>query len=87
MNRTLIPALCILAFLIGVTDLQAPEITERDLFGYEAYRIAENGAILDRDGAMKGWFQRDTIYDTMWNERYVVIQGKKLRPLSDSRGG
>ncbi|HEY3276158.1 MAG TPA: hypothetical protein VGJ94_06025 [Syntrophorhabdaceae bacterium] len=87
MNKTLIPALYILAFLVAVPDLQAPEITERDLSGYEAYRIAENGAIIDRDGAMKGWFHGDTIYDTMWNEQYVVMEGKKLRPVSGGRGG
>jgi hypothetical protein len=37
-----------IALCLMVTDLHAPEIEERDIFGYDAYRVAENGAILTK---------------------------------------
>ncbi len=55
-----------------VTDLHAPEIEERDIFGYDAYRVAENGAILDKDGAIRGWVLGSTAYNPNWDKRYVI---------------
>ncbi len=62
-------AMCLLMF---VSDLHAPEITERDIFGYVAYRVAEGGAILDGNGVVRGWMQGSTVYDPSWDVRYVI---------------
>ncbi|OQB76606.1 MAG: hypothetical protein BWX92_01669 [Deltaproteobacteria bacterium ADurb.Bin135] len=64
----LVIALC----LVFIADLHAPEITERDIFGYVAYRVAEGGTILDGDGAVRGWILGDTVYDPSWDVRYVI---------------
>jgi len=62
-------AMCLLMF---VSDLHAPEITERDMFGYALYRVAECGAILDEDGVVRGWMQGSTVYDPSWDVRHVI---------------
>jgi len=62
-------AMCLLMF---VSDLHAPEITKRDIFGYVAYRVAEGGAILDEDGVVRGWMQGSKVYDPSWDVRYVI---------------
>jgi len=64
-------AMCLLLF---IPDLHAPEITERDMFGYDAYRVAEGGAILDADGVVRGWVQGGTVYDPGWDVRYVISE-------------
>jgi len=58
--------------LLFIPDLHAPEITERDMFGYEVYRVAEGGAILDADGVVRGWVQGSTVYDQGWDEKFHV---------------
>ncbi|MEI6153217.1 MAG: hypothetical protein WCQ90_03935 [Deltaproteobacteria bacterium] len=75
-----------LCFLTPVPELQAPEITEHDIFGYDTYRVAEDGAIFDRDGTIKGWVHGNTVYDAGWNEKYI-IRGNRLHGANiDSRG-
>ena len=73
----LVIALC----LVFIADLHAPEITERDILGYDAYRVAEGGAILDADGVIRGWILGSTVYDPSWDARYV-IPGKVKRGKS-----
>lgn len=68
----------ILCFLIPVPELQAPEITEHDMHGYDTYRVAEDGAIVDRDGAIKGWVHGNTVYDAQWNEKYIILEKATL---------
>lgn len=72
----------ILCLLIVVPELQAPEITEGEIIGYDAYHVADNGAILDRDGAIKGWMHGNTIYDTQWNSKYHM-RGNRLCRISE----
>ncbi|MBA4391809.1 MAG: hypothetical protein C0399_12860 [Syntrophus sp. (in: bacteria)] len=67
----------ILCLLIVVPELQAPEMNEHEIIGYDAYQVADNGAILDRDGIIKGWMHGSTIYDTQWNIKYH-IRGNRL---------
>lgn len=69
MNKTIVYMLFILFFLVSATDLQAPEITARDIFGFDPYRIAENGSVLNNDGAVKGWVCGNTVYDVHGNAR------------------
>jgi hypothetical protein len=61
-----LPVLC----FCSMTELMAPETTERDVFGYESYRIEGNGVICDKGGVIKGWMHGNTVYDTQWNVRY-----------------
>jgi hypothetical protein len=70
MYKVIFYMLFILFFLVSATDLQAPVITARDIFGFDAYRIAENGSILDKDGDVRGWICGNTVYDAQWNVRY-----------------
>jgi hypothetical protein len=70
MYKTIFYVLLILFFLVSTTDLQAPEITARDILGFDAYRIAENGSIRDKDGAVKGWICGNIVYDARWNIRH-----------------
>lgn len=70
MNKTIVYILFILFFLVAATDLQAPEITARDILGFDAYRVVENGSIMDKDGAVKGWVCGNTVYDTGWDVRH-----------------
>jgi hypothetical protein len=77
---------CILCFLILAPELQAPEITERDMLGYNAYHVAESGAILDRDGIIKGWFHANAIYDAQWNIKYHV-HGNRLSEVDEDQAG
>jgi hypothetical protein len=58
---------------------QAPELTERDIFGYEAYRVAESGAILDRNDVIKGWIKDNRVYDAVWNEQHFDRETKADR--------
>jgi len=67
----------ILCLLIMVPELQAPEMTEHEIIGYDAYHVADNGAILDRDGIIKGWMHGNIVYDTQWNMKYQ-INGSRL---------
>lgn len=76
----------ILCLLILVPELQAPEITEHDMFGYDTYRVSENGAIFDRDGAIKGWVHDNTVYDAQWNEKYIILENRLHSADIDSRG-
>lgn len=68
-NKTIFCILFILFILVSATDLQAPEITAYDIFGFDPYRVAEDGSILDKDGAVKGWICGNTVHDTQWNVR------------------
>ncbi|HNQ62590.1 MAG: hypothetical protein ILNGONEN_01255 [Syntrophorhabdaceae bacterium] len=70
--------LCICSF---GTELMAPEITERDIFGFESYNIEEDGAIRDSDGAIKGWFTKNAVYDEYW--RCVMLL--EIRPVTGHR--
>jgi hypothetical protein len=70
MNKTIVYILFILFVLVSATDLQAPEITARDIFGFDAYRVADDGSIQDKDGVVKGWVCGNTVYDARWNVRY-----------------
>ncbi|MCX5811703.1 MAG: hypothetical protein NT178_04060 [Proteobacteria bacterium] len=70
MYKTIFYVLFILFFLMTVTDLQAPEITSRDILGFDAYWVAEDGSILDKDGAIRGWICGNTVYDAQWNIKY-----------------
>ena len=67
----------ILCFLALVPELQAPEITERNIHGFDTYHVAESGAILDKEGTIKGWFHDNAIYDAQWNIKYHV-HGNRL---------
>ncbi len=62
-------AMCLLLF---ISELHAPELTERDIFGYNTYRVAEGGAILDEDGVVRGWVLGSTVYDPSWDKMYVI---------------
>jgi len=64
--------LSIMCLLMFIPDLHAPELTERDIFGYALYRVTEGGAILDEDGVVRGWVQGGTVYDPSWDVRYVI---------------
>jgi hypothetical protein len=70
MYKTISCILFILFILISATDLQAPEITVRDILGFDAYRVAEDGSILDKEGDVKGWVCGNTVYDAQWNVKY-----------------
>ncbi len=70
MYKTISCILFILFILVSATDLQAPEITARDILGFDAYRVAENSSIQDKDGAVKGWICGNTVYDAQWNVRH-----------------
>jgi hypothetical protein len=70
MYKTVFIMLFILVFWVSVTDLQAPEITARDILGFDAYRVAENGSIQDKNGAIKGWICGNAVYDAGWNVRH-----------------
>ncbi len=72
----------ILCLLIVVPELQAPEMTEHEIIGYDVYHVADNGAILDRDGIIKGWMHGNTVYDTQWNIKYH-INGSRLCRIGD----
>ena len=61
----------------SATELMAPELTERDIFGYESYRIEESGAICDKNGTIKGWIHGNALYDAQWNFKYFIY-GKRL---------
>jgi len=65
------------------TELMAPEITERDIFGFESYNIEENGAVRDRDGAIKGWITEKAFYDAYWNIRCHIHEGQRYRAEQD----
>ncbi len=79
MVKSILPVLLILLFFaLAPPDSQAPELTERDIYGYDTYRVSESGAILDKDGAIKGWFKDNRVYDTQWNEE---------PPLTPKRSG
>jgi len=69
-----------------VTDLMAPETTERDVFGFESYRVKENGSICDKDGTIRGWVTENIVYDAHWNIRYH-IHGDKLCKAKEDRKG
>lgn len=69
MYKIIFCMLFILFCLVSATDLQAPEITARDILGFDAYRVAENGSIQDKDGTVKGWICGNTVYDAQWNVR------------------
>jgi len=70
MYKTIFCILSILFILVSATDLQAPEITSHDIFGFDIYRIAEDGSILNKDGAVKGWVCGNTIYDAQGKIRH-----------------
>lgn len=69
----------ILCLWIVVPELQAPEMTEYEIIGYDAYHVADNGAIIDRDGTIKGWMHGNIIYDTQWNNTYHIHDGRLCR--------
>ena len=73
----------ILCFLIPVSELQAPEITGHDMHGYDTYRVAEDGAIFDRDGAIKGWIHGNTVYDAGWHDKYIIDNNRLYRTGKD----
>lgn len=56
--------------------LTVTEITEHDMHGYDTYRVAEDGAIFDRDGAIKGWVHGNTVYDAGWDEKYIILENR-----------
>lgn len=76
----------ILCLLIVVSELQAPEVTEHNMFGYGIYRVAENGAIFDGDGTIRGWIHGNTAYDAQWNEKYIILENRLHSSDIDSRG-
>jgi hypothetical protein len=69
--------------LLWTPDLQAPEIAERDLFGFTPYRIAEDGSVADAEGAVRGWIREDRIYDAQWNVMYRVDGPRLSRVAQD----
>jgi hypothetical protein len=69
--------------LLWVPDLQAPEITGRDIFGFDPYRIAADGAIVDSDGAVRGWIRGNAIYDAQWNVRYRINENRLCKVGED----
>ncbi|MBP7508256.1 MAG: hypothetical protein KA807_10565 [Prolixibacteraceae bacterium] len=71
-KRTIVTLSLAIAICLMVSDLHAPEITQRDILGYDPYRVAESGAILDTDGAIRGWVLGSTVYDPSWDKRYVI---------------
>ena len=71
-----------LLVLLWVSDLQAPEITGRDIFGFEPYRLVADGTMIDAEGAAKGWIRDDVVYDANWKVRYR-IDGKKLLKVAE----
>lgn len=75
-------AMCLLLF---IPDLQAPEITERDMYGYESYNIEEDGAVCNRGGAIKGWITENAVYDAYWNIRYHIHEGRHYRAEEGER--
>jgi len=73
MKRLIVTAFlaAVILFML-IPDSYAPEITEHDIMGYDTYRVAEGGAILDADGVLKGWVLGSTVYDTGWDVKYVI---------------
>ena len=71
-KRTIVTLSLAIAICLMVSDLHAPEITQRDILGYDPYRVAESGAILDTDGAIRGWVLGSTVYEPSWDVRYVI---------------
>jgi hypothetical protein len=69
MYKTVFCIVFILLCLGSATELQAPEITARDIFGFDPYRVAEDGSIQDKDGDVRGWVCGNTVYDAQWNVR------------------
>jgi len=69
MYKTIVYVLFIMFFLVSATDLLAPEITARDIFEFEVYRVDEDGPILNKDGAVKGCICGNTVYDAGWNKK------------------
>lgn len=67
---------CMVLMLIHASDLKAPEIRERDRYGYEPFHVAESGAIIDDEGVIHGWVSGDSVYDVHWNVKYRVHEGK-----------
>ena len=76
-------ALFMLFSLVWAPDLQAPEIRGRDIFGFDPYRITADGAIVDSDGAVRGWINGDTVYDTQWNVRYRINENRLCKVEED----
>ncbi len=75
MKRLIVTAFLAASIMfILIPDSYAPEITERDIMGYDIYRVAEGGAILDADGVLKGWALGSTVYDTGWEVKYVITK-------------
>ncbi|HQJ95391.1 MAG TPA: hypothetical protein PLT06_11225 [Syntrophorhabdaceae bacterium] len=75
MKRLIVTAFLAAAIMFMlIPDSYAPEITERDIMGYDTYRVAEGGAILDADGVLKGWVLGSTVYDTGWDVKYVITK-------------
>ena len=74
MNRNIVVVLsvigCMVLLLVHASELQAPEITERDMFGYDPFHVTASGAIVDKDGVIHGWVKGNTILDAHWNVRY-----------------
>jgi hypothetical protein len=72
-----------LFFLVWAPDLQAPEITGRDVLGFDPYLIAADGSIVDSDGALRGWIREDIVYDAQWNVRYRIDGNRFCRSDED----
>jgi len=75
----------VLCLLLPVSELQAPDITEHDMFGYDIYRVAEDGAIFDRDGTIKGWVHGNILYDAQWNKKYIIPENRQQSASIDPK--
>jgi hypothetical protein len=76
-QRIILLMLFVVLSLLFVPDLYAPETTAHDLLGFDPFRITEDGAIRDRDSAIRAWILGDTVYDARWNTKYY-IQGNRV---------
>jgi hypothetical protein len=85
MNRMTAPLTGIMVLLM-VTAAYAPEIGFEESGGvYDlAYRIGEDGRIVDRGGSVKGWMIGSEVYGKDWSLKYKM-RGNRLCRVSGAR--
>jgi hypothetical protein len=64
---------------VTLSDIQAPEITAREVYGYDTCETPEDGAICDRDCTDSGKIHGDTVYEAQWNEKYYIHGNRVYR--------
>jgi hypothetical protein len=82
MNR-IITGIAFLTFLFTATAAYAPETGPADRADFEelAYRVLEDGSIIDGSGNPKGWMVGNEVYDKGWRLKYR-LEGKRLHDAS-----